>query len=80
MEKHCTTIDDFVCMYILYIQLPAKDHRVQVVTTGFGAAVAQLTVCYNVRDTPYEEQAFTCQQNVKTKGMDFADVNFCCRY
>jgi len=61
------------------IDLPAKDSRIQVATDGFGAAVAQLTVCYNVPETPYEDQGFKCQQDVQTKGMDYANINFCCR-
>ena len=62
-------------------QVTPINGTVKVSSQGVGIAVAQLSVCYNTPETPYNHESFTCR-NVSLKKEDKAlsniSMEFCC--
>jgi len=58
--------------------MPSLNGSVEIIATGSGIGVAQLSVCYNIPTTPYEEEPFRCKMNVTNKSNDAAWLEFCC--
>ena len=66
-------------MLVTFQQIPADNGLVEVTAEGHGVAVAQLSVCYNIPDSPFDEEPFDCVSQVSGKGLDSATVDFCCK-
>ena len=59
-------------------KLDVDTSYVLVEASGSGMGVAQMSLCYNIVESPYEESPFKCDF-INNHGLDFARMDLCCR-
>jgi len=65
------------CIHAL--QAPNVNGNISVAASGVGVGVAQLSVCYNIPNDPFEGEPFACTVKVKESNYLRARIDFCCR-
>ena len=60
--------------------MQASSGFVDIEANGVGVGVVQLSVCYNIKESPYEDSPFNCTRNVTETGFEDLEVFFCCRF
>ena len=62
----------------MILQVPSTNGNLQINAAGSGFGVAKLSVCYNIPESPYEEEPFDCNVEVESSDTNSANIKFCC--
>merc|ERR1739838_852690 len=58
--------------------LPSTNGKVTIEAEGSGIGIAQMSICYNVVESPYTDSPFDCDLNISDGSLDTATISFCC--
>ncbi|CAK8680732.1 unnamed protein product [Clavelina lepadiformis] len=72
------SIDQSNSVVVNTVLVPPQNGVIVVSAEGVGVGVAQLTVCYNIPDAPFDNEPFDCSVTHKNEGIQSARVKFCC--
>lgn len=61
-----------------FYQVPEVNGEILLSAQGSGVGVAQLSVCYNTPNDPYEDEPFNCSVDVQNTNNDQITIEFCC--